>query len=110
MLKEKFPELYQEAVELSSTESLSAKLEQLMGADSGLDLKASASRDSTPSGSAPPPAKKLKGQATLDISQLQGTRKKKEETRKAFQLKVDHIVMRLICICGLVPNIIDSPL
>ena len=52
MLKEKFPELYQEAVELSSTESLSAKLEQLMGADSGLDLKASASQDSTPLGSA----------------------------------------------------------
>ncbi|KAM6488823.1 Ribonuclease H-like domain containing protein [Amanita muscaria] len=107
VLKQEFPELHQEAVELSSAESLSAKLEQLTGADSDPKV-ASASRDSTPSGSAPP-AKKLKGQATLDISQLQGAgKKKKEETRKAFQLKVDHIIMRLICVRGLVPNVIDS--
>ena len=107
MLKEKFPELYQEAVELLSAQSLSAKLEELTGADS--DLTASASRDSMPSGSAPPPAKKLKGQATLDVSQLQGAgKKKKEEARKTFQLKVDHIIMRLICVRGLVPNVIDS--
>ncbi|KAF8329928.1 ribonuclease H-like domain-containing protein [Amanita rubescens] len=106
---QKHPALHQEAVELSSAESISAKLEQLTGADE--DPKTS--RDSTPSGScrsAPPPAKKLKGQATLDVSQLQGAgKKKKEESRKAFQLKVDHIVMRLICVRGLVPNVIDSP-
>jgi len=109
VLIKNYPELHQEAVELSSAESLSAKLEQLTGTDE--DPKTS--RDSTPSGSdrlAPPPAKKLKGQATLDVSQLQGAgKKKKEESRKAFQLKVDHIVMRLICVRGLVPNIIDSP-
>jgi hypothetical protein len=28
---------------------------------------------------------------------------------KKFQNSVDHIIMRLICVRGLVPNLIDSP-
>jgi hypothetical protein len=26
-----------------------------------------------------------------------------------FKKRIDHIIMRLICVCGLVPNILDSP-
>ena len=35
--------------------------------------------------------------------------KAKAEANKNFQLEVDHIIMRLICVRGLVPNILDSP-
>jgi len=34
--------------------------------------------------------------------------KSKEEQLMAYQNKVDHIIMRLICVRGLVPHIIDS--
>jgi hypothetical protein len=36
-------------------------------------------------------------------------KKEKEEQRKLFQAKVDHVIMRLICVRGLIPHIIDSP-
>ena len=35
-------------------------------------------------------------------------KKIKEDTCQLFQAKVDHIIMRLICVCGLIPNLIDS--
>jgi hypothetical protein len=57
-----------------------------------------------------PPWKELKGQGTLDLSKLCILGKKeKDEQWKIFQAKVDHIIMRLICVRGLVPHIIDSP-
>ncbi|KAG2086372.1 ribonuclease H-like domain-containing protein [Suillus cothurnatus] len=33
----------------------------------------------------------------------------KEEARQLFQDKVDHVIMRLICVRGLVPHVIESP-
>jgi hypothetical protein len=49
-------------------------------------------------------------QKGLSLPQLcEAGKKKKEELLKAFQAKVDHIVMWLICVRGLVPNLIDSP-
>lgn len=49
-------------------------------------------------------------QAKLDVEQLQATGKKaKDELLKLFQARVDHVIMRLICVRGLVPNLIDSP-
>jgi hypothetical protein len=35
--------------------------------------------------------------------------KVKEERRKRFNLEVNHALVQLICVCGLVPNILDSP-
>ncbi|KAK2459404.1 hypothetical protein APHAL10511_008580, partial [Amanita phalloides] len=88
-----------EVIDLSSDDSLGTKLEQVE-----MDQKSL-----TPS-LVPPPAKKLKGQAMLDVPQLKDTsRKNKEESKKAFQMKVNHIIMHLICIRGLIPNVIDSP-
>ena len=56
------------------------------------------------------PQKKLKVQGKLDLGALRVSRRKeKEGHRKIFQMKVDHIIMRLICACSLVPHIIDSP-
>src|SRR6266511_3379394 len=34
--------------------------------------------------------------------------KVKEESRKRFNLEVNHTLVQLICVCGLVPNILDS--
>jgi len=46
----------------------------------------------------------------LDIGQLREVGKKvKDEQRQLYQAKVDHNIMRLICVRGLVPNVIDSP-
>jgi len=47
---------------------------------------------------------------TLNLAPLRAAgAKAKVEANKAFQSEVDHIIMRLICVRGLVPNILDSP-
>ena len=92
-LRESNPNLRQEAINESCNGSLGAQLE------GDLDDE----KDEHPQ-------KKLKGQGTLDLGQLRASgKKKKEEQRKLFQAKVDHAIMRLICVRGLVPHIIDSP-
>ncbi|KAF8153914.1 hypothetical protein B0H34DRAFT_799839 [Crassisporium funariophilum] len=48
-------------------------------------------------------------QGTLNLAPLQAAGKKaKAKDTKKFQNSVDHIIMRLICVRGLVPNILDS--
>ncbi|KAF8817235.1 hypothetical protein BYT27DRAFT_7075277 [Phlegmacium glaucopus] len=49
-------------------------------------------------------------QGTLNLTPLHvaGKKAKAEETKK-FQNSVDHIIMRLICVRGLVPNVLNSP-
>ena len=55
------------------------------------------------------PAKVRKTQSSLDVAQCREAGKKKVEAdRQVFQKKVDHVIMRLICVRGLVPNVIDS--
>jgi len=48
------------------------------------------------------------GRLNRDILVASG-QKLKEERRKKFNLEVNHALMQLICICSLVPNILDSP-
>src|ERR1700676_2798888 len=49
------------------------------------------------------------GQTGLDMVPIHDQGKKiKEDARQLFQAKVDHIIMRLICVHGLIPNLIDS--
>ncbi|KAJ3767396.1 hypothetical protein FB446DRAFT_707851 [Lentinula raphanica] len=49
-------------------------------------------------------------QTTLDVKVLKATGKKKEESMRAeAQLRVDHLIIRLICARGLVPEILNSP-
>ncbi|EKM79604.1 hypothetical protein AGABI1DRAFT_128748 [Agaricus bisporus var. burnettii JB137-S8] len=46
----------------------------------------------------------------LDVAQLRAVGKQKEKKNwEIFQSRVDHAIMRLICVRGLVPNVIDSP-
>lgn len=95
-LQEHHSDLWAEAVEASAHGSLGAKLDEASVA--------------TKKSSEQPPPKKLKGQASLDIVSLRESGKTaKEEARRRYQDKVDHIIMRLICVRGFVPNVIDSP-
>jgi hypothetical protein len=98
LLRESDHALWQEAVILSRNTSLSAQLDE----NSDVVL---ANKDSDE-----PPQKKQKGQMVLDVSALRlKGKKEKEEQRKIFQSKADHLIMRLICTRGLVPRIVDSP-
>ena len=94
-----------------------------MGASLGAQLRpsgpASGLEDSdpnTPSSSLSPPTttvSKSKGtttQGTLNLTTLRAEgNKNKANLHKKFQQEVDHIIMRLICVRGLVPNLVDSP-
>lgn len=52
----------------------------------------------------------LTQQGTLNLAPLRAAGKKEKAAHdKEFQQSVDHIVMHLICVHGLVPNIPDSP-
>jgi hypothetical protein len=47
---------------------------------------------------------------TLNLAPLRAAgAKAKVEANKTFQSEVDHIIMQLICVRGLVPNILNSP-
>ena len=90
--------LWQEALGQSGQGSPGAKVEE--AANLALPMETAVD----------PPRKKLKGQATLDIGQFREAGKKaREEEHKLFQTKVDHTIMRLICVRGLVPHVIDLP-
>lgn len=56
-----------------------------------------------------PPAKRPKNQVALNVAPYRDAgRKKREEECQIFQMKADHIIMRLICVRGFVPTVIDS--
>jgi len=57
-----------------------------------------------------PLLKKAKTQAVLDVTQLKAASKKAKDAQLSeFQDNVNHVIMQLICVRGLVPNIIDTP-
>lgn len=51
--------------------------------------------------------KKLRSQTSLNVDQLWDVGKNNKD--KQLKARVDHVIMWLICVCGLVPNIIDLP-
>jgi len=95
---------FQDALTSSHTGSLGAQLEVPQASESEphpspSGLQASFSNSGT-----------ITRQKTLDLVPLHVAGKKaKAEELKKFQNSVNHIIMQLICVCGLVPNIIDSP-
>jgi hypothetical protein len=100
ILQANHTELWREAIQESGQNSLGARLENDLPAKKS-PMEVSADE---------PPVKRLKGQGTLNLADLRETGKKvKEEARQLFQDKVDHVIMRLICVRGLVPHVIDSP-
>ena len=52
----------------------------------------------------------ITSQGTLNLTAFRAEgSKSKASSHKNFQQEVDHIIMRLICVQGLVPNLVDSP-
>ncbi|KAJ7668372.1 ribonuclease H-like domain-containing protein [Mycena polygramma] len=50
-----------------------------------------------------------KGQSALDLRSFRDAGKKRtKEENEAFQNKANHLLLMLICKCGLVPNLLDS--
>src|SRR6266550_1855868 len=97
-LRESHQDLYRRAHDASVKGSLGAQLEQA-GADSETGTQETEIR----------PVKVSKTQTTLDATQIrEAGRKRKDEEQKTFQAKVDHIIMRLICVRGMVPTIVGS--
>ncbi|KAI0643457.1 ribonuclease H-like domain-containing protein [Trametes meyenii] len=45
---------------------------------------------------------------TIDAFVELGARQRRKVERDTLQKKADHLIMRLICVCGLVPNILDT--
>lgn len=97
--------IWQEAINASRDGSLGARIER---GDESHETESVGASDAQANG---PPPKKLKRQGTLDselgVYRAMG-KKEKEEHRKLFQAKVDHVIMRLICVRGLIPHIVDS--
>lgn len=98
-LRESNRPIWQEATNASCDGSLGAQIERGGETESTGNTQANEH-----------PKKKLKGQGTLELGAYRALGKKeKEEQRKLFQAKVNHVVMRLICVRGLIPHIVDSP-
>ena len=97
-------DLWREAIEVSGQSSLGAKLaEELVEAQEKYPTEGT----SNPPG---PPLKKLKSQTSLNVDQLRDVgKKKKDEQLSLYKARVDHVIMRLICVRGLVPSVINSP-
>ncbi|RDB28214.1 hypothetical protein Hypma_001371 [Hypsizygus marmoreus] len=97
------PELYQMAIEESVSGSLGVRLSKCQ------NTEGEAAGTAEASGHQGTAQKKPAQSNQLDLTQLRKAGgKRKEEEMKHFQLKVDHVIMRLICIRGLIPNVIDS--
>jgi hypothetical protein len=100
-------DLWREAITASGQSSLGAKLEEEPVA---APEKVSTGIEPEGSRADKPPLKKIKSQTILDVDQLRDVgKKKKEEQLRLYKDRVDHVIMRLICVRGLVPSIIDSP-
>lgn len=96
-------DLWREAIQESGQSSLGAKLEEE-------PVAAQEKVTTGVEGDGKPPLKKLKSQTTLDVDWLRQVGKKnKDEQLNLYKAKVDHVIMRLICVRGLLPSIIDSP-
>ncbi|CDO75802.1 hypothetical protein BN946_scf184934.g17 [Trametes cinnabarina] len=122
-LRNSHPDVHASIVDAQSTGSLGAKISDINGSENRSGTQdcdshqqtahstPSASLSSVPSSSEPPAVpvpKKLKTEGTLDAFVAQGVKQKRTAQRAALQQSVDHIIMRLICVRGLVPSIVDS--
>ncbi|KAG5350392.1 hypothetical protein C0989_011242 [Termitomyces sp. Mn162] len=98
------PELYCEALQASSDGSLGAQLMQLQSKNSTSKLEQHVGSPKLEG----PKGKVQSNELNTDEFHSAGSKRKKEEM-KQFKIKVDHIIMHLICVCGHVPHILDTP-
>lgn len=99
--------LKQEAADVSRNSSLGARLQQDPPKASQEQFRLDSPLSS---GDSEPSAKKVKDQSKLDLTPFrQATKRKHDTERQDMQKKVDHAILKLICVQGLVPNILDQP-
>jgi len=99
------PDVRQAIVDLQSGTSLGALLQQESTANSHSEPLSS--RASSPLSSAGTKKQKVEGEI-WKWAREGGKAKRREEREKTQQL-ADHMIMQLICVRGLVPNILNSP-
>ncbi|KAL7280348.1 hypothetical protein ACG7TL_005266 [Trametes sanguinea] len=102
-LRDSHPEIFYAIVNTQKNGSLGARISPAVG---GLGDSSSATNAATATKG--PMQKKLKVGGTLDAFVGKGVKERKKAERAALQEKVDHTIMRLICVRGLVPSIVDS--
>lgn len=118
-LAETHPDIYRAIVATQSQSALGARLSREASTDTGTPPSgartATSSRAASESGvrdsrCEEPATKKFKVSdgGTLDSYVAVGNRTKRKADQEAMQAQADHVIMRLICVRGLVPNILDS--
>lgn len=103
------PDIQHAIIDLQSRTSLGAKLQQdsaaaISAGNSHSELPSCASSSITVSS-----AKKQKVEGDISKWAREGGKAKKREEVERMQQITDHRIMQLVCVHGLVPNIIDSP-
>ena len=108
-LREYDEDAYDDAHRAAVGGSLGSQLQQLEPSAKNSESNPSFST-SSPTIVSPSGSSLLTAKGTLDLKTLrtEGS-KSKANSNKKFQHEVDHIIMRLICVRGLVPNLVDSP-
>ena len=108
-LREYDEDAYDDAHRAAVGGSLGSQLQQLEPSAKNSESNPSFST-SSPTIVSPSGSSLLTAKGTLDLKTLrtEGS-KSKANSHKKFQHEVDHIIMRLICVRGLVPNLVDSP-
>ncbi|CDO74690.1 hypothetical protein BN946_scf184960.g4 [Trametes cinnabarina] len=124
-LRDSHPEIFYAIVNTQKNGSLGARISESYDGESGLylDIRTaltfakgpavsglgdSSSATNAATATKGPMQKKLKVGGTLDAFVGKGVKERKKAERAALQEKVDHTIMHLICVRGLVPSIIDS--
>jgi hypothetical protein len=97
------PDIRQAIVDLQSGTSLGAILQQESASNFHSELPSPRALSPVPS------AKKQKVEGDLWKWAREGGKAKKKEERERTQQLADHIIMQLLCVRGMVPNILDSP-
>jgi hypothetical protein len=101
------PDVWQAIVDLQSGTSLGALLQQ--GSTSNSHSEPSSSRASSPVMISSAKKQKVEGPGKVWQWAREGGKVKKREEMERTQQLADHMIMQLICVRGLVPNILDSP-
>lgn len=117
-LAETHPEIYKAIVDMQSQNALGARLSRdgsidpgasssgtVSGSQAASELGTAVRNDSRPATK----KSKVSDGGTLDSYVAVGNRMKRKEEKAAMQAQADHAIMRLICVRGLVPNILDTP-
>lgn len=100
--------LWEECVVMWDEWSLGAKIEK--ADNEGRSGQGGDNRDEVKEDVLGEPASERSHQGQLNVMQLKKAGKKeKKRMQQLYQDHVDLVIMKLICVCGVIPKVIDSP-